>query len=203
MGGSPWSLEESDTTERLDFHFSLSCIGQGNGNPLRCSCLENPRDGGAWWAAVSRVAQSRTRLKWLSSSSSSDHIKRRGAFGGWWGHESWGWSSYKWDQCRYKSDSKELPPLSAMWGLSEKAAFFELGRGPSPKTEFVRALILDFSVSRTIRSLKKNNFFLAALYSMWSLVPLPGIKPISPAVEAQSLNHWTTREVPTVCFLSH
>ena len=49
------------------FHFSLSCIGEGNGNPLQCSCLENPRDRGAWWAAVYRVAQSRTRLKWLSS----------------------------------------------------------------------------------------------------------------------------------------
>ena len=58
-------------TERLDFHFSLSCIGEGNGNPLQCSCLENPRDGGAWWAAVSGVAQSLTRLKRLSSSSSS------------------------------------------------------------------------------------------------------------------------------------
>ena len=58
-------------TERLHFHFSLSCIGEGNGNPLQCSCLENPRDGGAWWAAVYRVAQSRTRLKRLSSSSSS------------------------------------------------------------------------------------------------------------------------------------
>ena len=58
-------------TERLHFHFSLSCIGEGNGNPLQCSCLENPRDGGAWWAAVSGVAQSRTRLKRLSSSSSS------------------------------------------------------------------------------------------------------------------------------------
>ena len=57
-------------TERLHFHFSLSCIGEGNGNPLRCSCLENPRDGGAWWAAVSGVAQSQTRLKRLSSSSS-------------------------------------------------------------------------------------------------------------------------------------
>ena len=56
------------TTERL--HFSLSCIGEGNGNPLQCSCLENPRDGGAWWAAIYGVAQSRTRLKWLSSSSS-------------------------------------------------------------------------------------------------------------------------------------
>uniref|UniRef100_A0A4W2FBK6 RNA-directed DNA polymerase n=1 Tax=Bos indicus x Bos taurus TaxID=30522 RepID=A0A4W2FBK6_BOBOX len=57
-------------TERLPFHFSLSCIGEGNGNPLRCSCLENPRDGGAWWAAVYGAAQSRTRLKRLSSSSS-------------------------------------------------------------------------------------------------------------------------------------
>ena len=59
-----------ETTEWLHFHFSLSCIGEGNGNPLQCSCLENPRDGGTWWAAVYGVAQSRTRLKWLSSSSS-------------------------------------------------------------------------------------------------------------------------------------
>ena len=67
MGCSPWGHEESDTTERLDFPFSLSCVGEGNGNPLQCSCLENPRDGGAWWAAVYGVAQSRTRLKRLSS----------------------------------------------------------------------------------------------------------------------------------------
>ena len=65
---SPCGLEESETTERLHFHFSLSCIGEGNGNPLQCSCLENPRDRGAWWAAVYGVAQSRTRLKRLSSS---------------------------------------------------------------------------------------------------------------------------------------
>ena len=57
-------------TEQLHFLFSLSCIGKGNGNPLQCFCLENPRDGGAWWAAVCGVAQSRTRLKQLSSSSS-------------------------------------------------------------------------------------------------------------------------------------
>ena len=63
--------QESNATERLPFHFSLSCIGEGNGNPLQCSCLENPRDGGAWWAAVYGFAQSRTRLKRLSSSSSS------------------------------------------------------------------------------------------------------------------------------------
>ena len=62
-------------TERLHFHFSLSCIGEGNGNPLQCSCLENPRDGGAWWAAVYGVTQSRTRLKRLSSSSSSSSIE--------------------------------------------------------------------------------------------------------------------------------
>ena len=62
-GCSPWGREESDTTERLPFHFSLSCMGEGNGNPLQCSCLENPRDGGVWWAAVCGVTQSWTRLK--------------------------------------------------------------------------------------------------------------------------------------------
>ena len=67
VGCSPWGHEESDTTERLHFHFSLSCTREGNGNPLQCSCLENPRDGGAWWAAVYGVTQSQTRLKWLSS----------------------------------------------------------------------------------------------------------------------------------------
>ena len=71
VGCSPWGREESDMTERLHFHFSLSCIGEGNGNPLQCLCLENPKDGGAWWAAVYGVAQSRTRLKQLSSSSST------------------------------------------------------------------------------------------------------------------------------------
>ena len=71
VGCSPWGRQESDTTERLHFPFSLSCIGEGNGNPLQYSCLENPRDGGAWWAAVYGVAQSWTRLKRLSSSSSS------------------------------------------------------------------------------------------------------------------------------------
>ena len=68
VGCSPWGREESDMTEQLHFRFSLSCIGEGNGNPLQCSCLENPRDGGAWWAAIYGVTQSWTRLKRLSSS---------------------------------------------------------------------------------------------------------------------------------------
>ena len=62
----PWTEEpgrlQSIGSERLHFHFSLSCIGEGNGNPLQCSCLENPRDGGAWWAAIYGVAQSRTEV---------------------------------------------------------------------------------------------------------------------------------------------
>ena len=67
-GRSPWGRWGSNMTEWLHFHFSLSCIGEGNGNPLQCSCLENPRDAEAWWAAVYGVTQSRTRLKWLSNS---------------------------------------------------------------------------------------------------------------------------------------
>ena len=78
VGYTPRGRKESQTTERLHFHFSLSCIGEGNGNPLQCSCLENPRDGEAWWAAVDGVTQSRTRLKRLSSGSSviCDYIVR-------------------------------------------------------------------------------------------------------------------------------
>ena len=71
VGCSPWGLKELDMTEWLYFHFSLSFIGEGNDNPLQCSCLENLRDGGAWWAAVYEVSQSQTWLKWLSRSRSS------------------------------------------------------------------------------------------------------------------------------------
>ena len=84
VGCSPWGCEESDTTERLHFDFSLSCIGGGNGNPLQYSCLENPRDRGACWAAIYGVAQSRTRLKRLSSSSSSMDYRQF-----WWGRGEW------------------------------------------------------------------------------------------------------------------
>ena len=75
MGCSPWGHWELDMTERLHFHFSLSCVGEGDDNPLQCSCLENPRDGGAWWAAVYGVAQSRTQLKRLAAAAAaSNHL---------------------------------------------------------------------------------------------------------------------------------
>ena len=93
VGCSPWGLEESDMTERLHFHFSLSCIGEGNGNPLQCSCLENPRDGQAWGAAVYGVAQSRTQLKRLSSSSSSKASSLTGSWGAWTDFKETSWCS--------------------------------------------------------------------------------------------------------------
>ena len=76
VGCSPWGRYKSDTTERLHFHFSLSCIGEGNGTPLQCSCLENPRNGEAWWAAVYGVTQSRTQLKRLSSIEGEEYWRR-------------------------------------------------------------------------------------------------------------------------------
>ena len=74
VGCSPWSRWELDTTQWLHFHLSLSYTGEGNGSPLQCSCLENPRDSRAWWAAVCGVTQSRTWLKPLSSSSSIQYF---------------------------------------------------------------------------------------------------------------------------------
>ena len=101
VGCSPWGHYESDTTERLHFHFSLSHIGEGNGNPLQWSCLENPRDRAAWWAAVYGVAQNQTKLKWLSSSSprwqsgkeSACQFRRHG-FDSWVGKIPW-WRKWR------------------------------------------------------------------------------------------------------------
>ena len=81
VGCSPWGCEESDSTERFHFHFSLSCIEEGNGNPFQCSWLENPRDGEAWWAAVYGVAQGLTWLKRLSSSSNGYDVLSHCGFG--------------------------------------------------------------------------------------------------------------------------
>ena len=82
---------ESDTTEQLHFQFSLSCIGEGNGNPLQCSCLENLRDGGAWWAAVCGVTQSQTRLKWLSIAYLKSEVSICMIFSGWSGRCGYFW----------------------------------------------------------------------------------------------------------------
>ena len=75
VGCSPWGREESDTTERLHFHFSLSCIGEGNGNPLWCSCLESPRDGGAWW--LPSTGSHRVRHDWsdLAAATAAVHVR--------------------------------------------------------------------------------------------------------------------------------
>ena len=98
VGCSPWCCEESDMTERLHFHFLPSCIGEGNGNSLQCSCLENPRDGGAWWAAVYDVTQSQTRLKRLSSSSSRK-AGGKGIQSPWW----WCWS-HLWGSADFQTE---------------------------------------------------------------------------------------------------
>ena len=104
---------ESDTTEQLHFHFSLSCIGERNGNPVQCSCLENLRDGGAWWAAVYGVAQSWTRLKRLSPSSSRQGLP-------WWLR-----SKESTCQCRkVKSESEvaqSCPTLVTPWTAAYQA----------------------------------------------------------------------------------
>ena len=104
VGCSPWGGKELGTTKRLHFHFSLSCTGEGKGNPLQRSCLESLRDGGAWWAAVYGVAQSQTRLKWLSS---------RNLFYRW-EHRHWSQlSNPRW--CEYDPE-KTFPPQGAPAG---------------------------------------------------------------------------------------
>ena len=104
-------LELAANLEQLHFHFSLSCIGEGNGNPLQCSCLENPRDGGAWWATVYGVAQSWTRLKRLSSSSSS---RSEGpAPAGVWEGRAHFWKSVWWWPCRIRLGM--FLPLQFFW----------------------------------------------------------------------------------------
>ena len=93
---------------------SLSCIGEGNGNPLQCSCLENPRDGGAWWAAIYGVAQSQTRLKRLSSSRSSSTSMRRTS-------KYADWKLSFTDRFKHDTAGKE----SAYWGRSHERCEFD------------------------------------------------------------------------------
>jgi len=119
----PWTEEpgglqskgslESDTTEELHFHFSLSCIGEGNGKPLQCSCLENPRDGGAWWAAVYGVAQSQTQLKRLSSSSSRVHHEKR------WAGRNTSWNQDFWEKYQTKAQVQTASQLNSTKNLEK------------------------------------------------------------------------------------
>ena len=111
VGCSPWGCWGSDTTEWLHFHFSLSFIGGGNGTLLQYSCLENPRDGGAWWAAVYGVTQSQTRLKWLGSSN------------------------------KRKRERDLFLPWASMWGHREKVGVCKTGRVLSPETQLASTLI--------------------------------------------------------------
>ena len=110
---------ESDTTEWLHFHFSLSCTGEGNGNPLQCSCLENPRDGEAWWAAISGVAQSQTRVEWLTSSSSSSS------------------SSSVWDECNC-AVVWAFFGIAFLWDWNEKLTF----SSPVATAEFSKFVVI-------------------------------------------------------------
>ena len=128
----------------LHFHFSLSCIGEGNGNPLRCSCLENPRDGGAWWAAVYGVAQSQTQLKWLSSSSSSV-LLREGNL------DTWSPRAY-------------VDRGTTMWGYNEKVATCKPRREASGETIPYRYLDLGLLASRSVRKQISVLFFVLFWY---------------------------------------
>ena len=124
----PWTEEpgglqsmgslELDTSKRLHFHFSLSCTGEGNGNPLQCSCLENPRDGEAWWATICGVAQGQTRLKRLSSSSSSSK------------HISW----YTWPNISSGIYLRRECWTSRLWSLAEELRF-HMSRGMAKKKQ--------------------------------------------------------------------
>ena len=144
VGCSPWGLEELDTTEWLHFHFSLPCIGEGNGNPLQCSCLENSRDSGAWWAAVYGVTRSRARLKQLSSGSSSSRAFQRLYTASLtasdtlntWSDESYS-SSGKVD-CRLDGRLDSLQSLFLFWALLKTSSFLdhsENNLGSIPKWE--------------------------------------------------------------------
>ena len=119
VGCSPLGCQESDMTERPHFHFSLSCIGEGNGNPLQCSCLEDPKDGGAWWAAIYGVAQSRTWLKRLSSSNSNKLHSQLPLQA-----ESRGWhTSENLSQCMHAKSLQSCPTLCNPMDYSVRGSF--------------------------------------------------------------------------------
>ena len=132
MGGGAWwaavcGVPKSDMTEPLHFHFSLSCIGEGNGNRLQCSCLENPRGGGAWWAAVYGVAQSQRRLKRLSNSSSSycshGFCVSNASPKGLWLNAPLKVASLSQPSCNWVSGHNMLVKLNRFWGGERRSRF--------------------------------------------------------------------------------
>ena len=161
VGCSPWGREESDTTEWLPFHFSLSCIGEGNGNPLQCSCLENPRDGGAWWAVVCGITQSRTRLKWLGGSSSMQRT---------------------YVLIRSGRHARRHPPRGkALWEFAVGMAIFRPRREASGETNPASTSILDFE---TLEQWRDNVLWLK--HSLWYLLAQPELTQIARKVGKNS-----------------
>ena len=174
VGCSPRGGEESDTTERLHFHFSLWCIGEGNGNPLQYSCLENPRDGGAWWATIYGVAQSQTRLKWLRSSRSSrildEHVKVKVA-----------------QSCPTLCNPMEYTVHGILQARILEWVAFPFSRGssqPRDRTQ-VSCIAGRFFTTRATREAQEY----WSGYTVPSPVDLPdpGIEPGSPALQVDSL----------------
>ena len=142
VGCSPWGREESDSTERLPFHFSLSCFGEGNGNPLQCSCLENPRDGGAWWAAIYGVTQSPTWLKWLSSSSSRSPGVSETAF----------WSKWSTRPCRVSGSQSQKERSAQCSGRGREPASLRVWGCPGKHTG--RGWIWDKTKNGLVRAME-------------------------------------------------
>ena len=139
VGCSLWGCQELDMTERLHFHFSLLCIGEGNGNPLQYSCLENPRDGGAWSAAICGVAQSRTQLNRLSSSSSQFLQPQDRKFLLEWGHQVIGQDAIGWvigwvfylirGQATGRFDQRLMATVAMGLGQFQRFSSCDLGTG--------------------------------------------------------------------------
>ena len=122
VGCSPWGRKESDTTEQLHFHFSLSCIGEGNGNPLQCSCLENPRDGGAWW--LPSMGSHRVGHDWsdFAAAAAAVHRYQKGSDTYTWGikdfYKCWSESLAKRRLCLGPTGVINCTPLSALSSIS-------------------------------------------------------------------------------------
>ena len=173
VGGSPWGRTESDTTEWLHFHFSLSCIGEGNGNPIQCSFLENPRDGEAWWAAVYGVAQSWTRLKWLSSRppcpSPTPGVHSNSCLSRWWCHPAISSSVVPFSSCPQSLPASGSFPMSQLFawggqstGVSASASVLPMntqGWSPLGRTGWISLQSKGLSRVFSDTTVQKHQFF--------------------------------------------